>query len=149
MMGDEEIRRAFEVVATTPQAWRVWALEHKRAMDLLWPANFAASFGMLSMAMTHAGQALENLREGREAYEATVRPRSTDAGLKAGVAVNAEEQALLRRLTPFVVWAGRYPTPIAADKDESNAIYSDDNVRITQLVERLTAELSARVAKAR
>lgn len=96
------------------------------AVDMPWEPWVGAP------AMTLAGFALENLLKGLAiaADPGLVQPIATKpnelldprikkhklvalAGL-AGVELSTEEEALLTKLTEFVFWAGRYPTPLDA-----------------------------------
>lgn len=59
---------------------------------------------------------------------------------RAAVPVGSLDVDLLKRLTTFVTWAGRYPVPLhEAAAKESRILKSDDFRRLAALVERLSA----------
>lgn len=57
---------------------------------------------------------------------------------RAGVELSESEQELLRRLTTFVVWGGRYPVALSTDAtNESRVIRSDDYRRVRAFAIRI------------
>ena len=151
---DDVARRAFETAARTPNAWLGYADLDKRVADKLWPDDFLASRGLgeLLIAMGHAGQAIEILLKG---ICITKRPEVVADGkltrLKthdvvklaatADIVLDAQEVTLLNQLAAFVVWAGRYPLPLALGKTGFAVIRPEDKARIDRLYQRLFVAL--------
>lgn len=53
--------------------------------------------------------------------------------------IDTAERELLKRLTTFIYWAGRYPVPpTAAKAQDSRALRSDDYARLVAMSQRLT-----------
>ena len=132
----------FVTGALIPERWISQALRLKRAGDLLFEASAAdlerfshgekpSTLKNLEMVMPATllyGMALENALKGRLVHQQPNRIvngklRAWPGGSHnlnvladaARVTLSQEEEDLLRRLTQFVLWAGRYPTPRRAE----------------------------------
>jgi len=66
--------------------------------------------------------------------------RLVSLAANAGMALDADEEQMLERLTSFVEWAGRYPVGVSAAKTEVDPTWHQaaDRDRAKQFIDRLT-----------
>jgi len=139
----------FEQLASTSGDWFDLADDLHEAARILWqtrpfadptPGPVVAPFRHL-IALMLAGLALENLLKGRYVVVHGNRPYKThdlvDLAAKAGVALDPSETRLVRRLTQFVTWSGRYPVPPSPEKNDVIVSSSSDWSDCDLLYQRL------------